>query len=405
LNGGFGSGIKSIFTRGEKFFEVSNHLGNVLATVNDRRIQVDANSDGTVDSYKADIVSANDYYPFGMDMPGRQYSSTTSYRYGFNGKEKDKEVVQYDYGFRIYDPRLARFNSIDPITKNYPELTPYQFASNTPIGAIDLDGLEAKVSIENNTYFVKLENVTFRFVLRHSNQTFTQATRGFPQHDFSINTQMFDRKSYFDYLSAGYSKTPSNVKDYTRQGYNIAHGKTISGRSANETFYIAQDKSNKWSVGYGDVPQNANWGIGGGTPIIVNGLKFGETNIYKATAPDRVKNVGEKGWVDPADWQYLDQKSNGVYAGQNISSIGKTILGINSKTNQFIIVSQQNGTQGFSLDQIRDRLAKQGYNNIVAFDGSTSSTLVENGKVKVSPDQRKNNTIPSGLNLSVPDNK
>jgi hypothetical protein len=33
--------------------------------------------------------------------------------------------------------------SVDPITKQYPELTPYQFASNTPIQAIDLDGLEA----------------------------------------------------------------------------------------------------------------------------------------------------------------------------------------------------------------------------------------------------------------------
>lgn len=32
---------------------------------------------------------------------------------------------------------------MDPLTKSYPELTPYQFASNTPIWAIDLDGLEA----------------------------------------------------------------------------------------------------------------------------------------------------------------------------------------------------------------------------------------------------------------------
>lgn len=31
---------------------------------------------------------------------------------------------------------------MDPITKQYPELTPYQFASNTPIYAIDIDGLE-----------------------------------------------------------------------------------------------------------------------------------------------------------------------------------------------------------------------------------------------------------------------
>jgi hypothetical protein len=47
-----------------------------------------------------------------------------------------------DYGMRIYDTRLGRFLSVDPITKQYPELTPYQFASNRPIDGVDLDGLE-----------------------------------------------------------------------------------------------------------------------------------------------------------------------------------------------------------------------------------------------------------------------
>jgi RHS repeat-associated protein len=82
-----------------------------------------------------------------MIMPQRSTSSG-SYRYGFNGKELDNEISgtgnQYDYGFRIYNPRLGRFLSTDPLFKSYPELTPYQFASNTPIKAIDLDGLEAK---------------------------------------------------------------------------------------------------------------------------------------------------------------------------------------------------------------------------------------------------------------------
>jgi RHS repeat-associated protein len=82
-----------------------------------------------------------------MQMPGRTYSQPNSgYRYGFNGKENDNEVKgqgnQQDYGMRIYDPRLGRFLSEDPITKEYPELTPYQFAGNTSIQAIDLDGLE-----------------------------------------------------------------------------------------------------------------------------------------------------------------------------------------------------------------------------------------------------------------------
>lgn len=32
--------------------------------------------------------------------------------------------------------------SVDPLREKYPELTTYQFASNTPIQAIDLDGAE-----------------------------------------------------------------------------------------------------------------------------------------------------------------------------------------------------------------------------------------------------------------------
>ena len=78
-------------------------------------------------------------------MPERSYASPV-YRYGFNGKENDNEVKgegnQQDYGFRISDPRLGRFLSVDPLTKSFPELTPYQYASNSPIVNIDLDGEE-----------------------------------------------------------------------------------------------------------------------------------------------------------------------------------------------------------------------------------------------------------------------
>jgi len=98
--------------------------------------------------YVADVVNANDYYAFGSQMPGRSYTAvgTTGYKYGFNGKENDNEVKgegnRQDYGMRIYDPRIGKFLSVDPITKEYPELTPYQFASNRPIDGVDKDGLE-----------------------------------------------------------------------------------------------------------------------------------------------------------------------------------------------------------------------------------------------------------------------
>jgi RHS repeat-associated protein len=99
---------------------------------------------GTGDEFTAEIGGGSG----GSGGSGAGNGVTGSgYRYGFNGKENDNEIKgeggQQDYGMRIYDPRVGKFLSVDPITQSYPMLTPYQFASNTPIQAIDLDGLEA----------------------------------------------------------------------------------------------------------------------------------------------------------------------------------------------------------------------------------------------------------------------
>jgi len=68
------------------------------------------------------------------------------YRYGFNGMERDDEVKgrgnSYDFGARMYDSRLGRFFAVDDSTKKYPFLSPYLFAGNKPIAAIDKNGDE-----------------------------------------------------------------------------------------------------------------------------------------------------------------------------------------------------------------------------------------------------------------------
>lgn len=91
--------------------------------------------------FTGEVLSANDYYAFGATMPGRSFTSS-SYRYGFNGKENDPETNTQDYGLRIYNPSLGKFLSVDPLFKEYPWYTPYQFAGNRPIDCIDLDGGE-----------------------------------------------------------------------------------------------------------------------------------------------------------------------------------------------------------------------------------------------------------------------
>ncbi|TCC87295.1 hypothetical protein EZ428_21575 [Pedobacter frigiditerrae] len=131
-----------------KQYELANHLGNVMVVLNGYRGLVGGELSAT-------IVSSQDFYSFGSQMPQRKWG--LAYRYGFNGKENDNDVKgegnQQDYGMRIYDPRIGKFLSVDPITSKYPELTPYQFASNTPIEAIDLDGLE---SASINAYMTSL---------------------------------------------------------------------------------------------------------------------------------------------------------------------------------------------------------------------------------------------------------
>ena len=126
--------------RGEKRYEMTNHLGNVLATVTDRKIGLDGDGNGIADSYRASVSGAQDYYPFGAKIASRTVSD--NYRYGFNGKESDSEVGYgwQDYGFRLYEEEIGRFLSVDPRAGMYAGLTPYSFVNNSPLANIDMRG-------------------------------------------------------------------------------------------------------------------------------------------------------------------------------------------------------------------------------------------------------------------------
>jgi RHS repeat-associated protein len=109
------------------------------------------NTKDTIVAYTSDIRSVSDVSSFGAPLAGRTWEAGIDPN-SFNSKRKDDEVFGtgnfIDYGMRGYDPRLARLNwSVDPLFKKYPWFSPYQFAGNTPIMAIDIDGLETGVII------------------------------------------------------------------------------------------------------------------------------------------------------------------------------------------------------------------------------------------------------------------
>ncbi len=125
-------------------YELKDHLGNVVAVVSDLLLDVDHDEDEEVDYHQAEVWSLQDYEPFGSLLPGRNYSSS-SYDYGFNGKRKDDEIhgatgTSYDFGARLYDPRVGRWLSLDPDRGRYPSHSPYSFAINSPLWVMDPDG-------------------------------------------------------------------------------------------------------------------------------------------------------------------------------------------------------------------------------------------------------------------------
>ncbi|MCQ2082777.1 MAG: hypothetical protein MJZ11_14110, partial [Lachnospiraceae bacterium] len=114
-------------------YELTNHLGNVLAVISD------APSDGA----QPTVESLTDYYPFGMAMPGRSYvRNGGGYRYGYTGHEKEGGLADgvYTTQYRLLDTRLGRWLSVDPLFEEYCNESPYSYCGGNPVSMLDSDG-------------------------------------------------------------------------------------------------------------------------------------------------------------------------------------------------------------------------------------------------------------------------
>ncbi len=162
---------------GRKVYELSNRWNSITATVSDRKIMIDTysytlnasgnykfdairnvyygvasgtgthnrvlnSSDSKVDYYKPDVRNYSDYYAFGSEMDGR--FGGDGYRYNFQNQEKDNELWEgaINYKYRIEDPRLGRFFSVDPLAAKYAYNSPYAFAENKLGLGTELEGAE-----------------------------------------------------------------------------------------------------------------------------------------------------------------------------------------------------------------------------------------------------------------------
>jgi RHS repeat-associated protein len=121
----FGLGRLGVYNRATatSTYEITDHLGNVRAVVQkENGIPV--------------IKSFADYYPFGEKFPGDR-SVNNGYRYAFQGQEKDGETEMEAFQLRLWDGRIGRWLSPDPMGQY---ASPYLGMGNNPVGSIDPDG-------------------------------------------------------------------------------------------------------------------------------------------------------------------------------------------------------------------------------------------------------------------------
>ena len=93
---------------------------------------------------EGNIKGYDDYYPFGLPMTGHSVnSSNPNDDNKFTGHEEDEEsnLNLYHAGYRMIDPLLTGFLSIDPLGSFYPQVSSYTYALNNPIRLVDRFGL------------------------------------------------------------------------------------------------------------------------------------------------------------------------------------------------------------------------------------------------------------------------
>ena len=157
INSPFEGGTGDVTVR----YQLTNHLDSASLELNET----------------GEIISYEEYHPFGTTSyrSGRSEVVVSLKRYKYVFKELDNETGLYYYGMRYYAPWIARFISVDPLQHKFPHLTSYQYASNDPVGAIDIDGAESEKELENTGHW----NVDASVTVSSSKKLSEELTRNF----------------------------------------------------------------------------------------------------------------------------------------------------------------------------------------------------------------------------------
>ena len=126
----------------EYVYQYKDHLGNIRLSYKD--INGDGDIDVTTNINTNEIVDEKNYYPFGLEHKGYNNLNSGHNYEQFQGQEwtEDLGLNWHEWKYRISDPAIGRFISIDPLSEGYVYNGVYNFAENRVIDGNELEGLE-----------------------------------------------------------------------------------------------------------------------------------------------------------------------------------------------------------------------------------------------------------------------
>jgi RHS repeat-associated protein len=290
-----------------------------------------------------------------MQMPGR--NSEGEYRYGFNGMELDDEVKgngnSYDFGARLYDPRVSRWLSPDAYESKYPSSTPYNFAVNDPLLFIDPDGNDNVIYLiyHHDNKNSNLENVTAEQIAQEANAMYEK---------LGVNTRVV----VFDESKSG--KFNGEYMDETDAVVVVGDNATVAGEAG----------LNVPSGGLG-VARNGTEVAGVSTSFLNKYKDMTHGNISQLIAFGLVHESGHlaaKIGSPSTHGQFRDVNPDGSYEGYNFMADGITVAAL--LIDDFLGTSNDTGTR------VSSKSARKGNEDITTlmdlFEICRNYTNIEN---------------------------
>jgi RHS repeat-associated protein len=252
------------------------------------------------------IIEENHYYPFGLKHANYNSGKNiytkemeilkikplppllrTSYNYKYNGKELQDELGlnMYTYGFRDYDPAIARWVCVDPLAEKSRRWSPYNYCVDNPVRFIDPDGREI-INITGGVRFTgddaKIAFMAIRDEIRETGGVKTHFVEEAKTPNIYRHTLNSFRKGKPDFLHYDSDKDRQNQ----RRRESTGAYPTMPGFQRDEYPYASTFEGGKGAdVAY--VPSKENSSQGGSLGALYKTMKQGEGFLVLPVPKDK----------------------------------------------------------------------------------------------------------------------